>query len=201
MALFRNPAPRPAPSPKPAASQHPMAKMPEKLPYDNRTLLYSGAGRSPSGHTYVDAAQGAFMELYPGQVQQTGVHFAIVRVAGNKALERVRVDAIPGHGVPRIGELLVVGPISFDEAARPRAGNGWMLGAPKPQRATGVFAVQQAPDWGWIQPDDGSPRVFFHVSALRRGSRVEVGDRVSYQPEETPKGWAAKDVCPARVSR
>jgi len=51
-------------------------------------------------------------------------------------------------------------------------------------------------NFGFITPDDNSADVFFHASALVGVSfdQVNVGDKVSFETEQSDKGPRAKDV-------
>jgi len=49
--------------------------------------------------------------------------------------------------------------------------------------------------FGFVRADDGQD-YFFHYTELENveWSKLEVGDRLSFLPVETPKGWRANEV-------
>jgi cold shock protein len=48
--------------------------------------------------------------------------------------------------------------------------------------------------FGFIQPDDGTGDVFFHVSALRDGDEITKGKAVTFEMGVDPKSGKAKAV-------
>ena len=48
--------------------------------------------------------------------------------------------------------------------------------------------------FGFIKPDDGSNDVFFHVSALREGDEITVGEAVTFETGVDPKSGKSKAV-------
>jgi cold shock CspA family protein len=176
-----------------AFSNPSLLKFPKRLVLADRFLTLAGAGRTPNGVCYFDAQTGAFLELYGAVVMKNGPAFALAQVTGNAAFNAVRVDAIPGIGVPPLGASLIIGPITYPDG-KPAAANAWLVqtGA-APTTRTGVY-IEKAPDWGWIVCNDGLPDAFLHVSALAPGQRMDNGARVTFTPIQTPKGVAAKNV-------
>jgi CspA family cold shock protein len=48
--------------------------------------------------------------------------------------------------------------------------------------------------FGFIRPDDGSNDVVFHVSALREGDEIAVGEIVKFEMGTDPKSGKSKAV-------
>ena len=48
--------------------------------------------------------------------------------------------------------------------------------------------------FGFIKPDDGSGDVFFHVTALREGDEITVGNAVTFEIGVDPKSGKSKAV-------
>jgi CspA family cold shock protein len=49
--------------------------------------------------------------------------------------------------------------------------------------------------FGFIKPDDGTGDVFFHVTALREGDEVAVGQSVKYEIGADPKTGKSRALC------
>ena len=48
--------------------------------------------------------------------------------------------------------------------------------------------------FGFIKPDDGGNEVFFHVSALREGDEITVGNAVTFEIGADPKSGKSRAV-------
>lgn len=179
------------------------AHVPTTLQYQGHQLNYAGVGRTPGSHMYLDATMGRTLELFYGQLEQTGPVFGLAVVAGNHALGRVRVDnmLLNGHQA-QVGSVLLLGPIEFAPAG-PKAQAAWPARLvpdrqPAPDRKRGVITqVAPAGTWGWISDERTGTAVFVHRTQLRRGASLTVGLRVSYVAAQNERGLAAFDVCPA----
>lgn len=61
--------------------------------------------------------------------------------------------------------------------------------------ATGTIKFFNTTKWfGFITPDEGEKDIFVHMSGLKEGVRLNEGDKVQYDTEESPKGDQAINV-------
>ena len=174
------------------------SKCPRHIVFQNRGLNYAGAGRAPGSHSYVDPGRGKVLDLYFGEVIQVGHLFGLCRIANNPAMPTVRVDhdLLNGAGPLTVGQVLLIGPLTFEDAG-PRAQGAWSVqcnGARKPAAVDrlGTVWVLKA-GYGFIKPADGSPNAFFHFSECV-GFAPMIGVRVRYTPRTDPRGPQAVHV-------
>lgn len=180
------------------------AHVPWILPYQGRQILYSGVGRTPGSLMYLDATTGRTLELFYGQIEQTGPVFCLAVVAGNQAVGRVRVDntLLNGHQAP-VGSLLWLGLLAYLPTG-PKAQAAWPARlVPNGQaihggRKTGVLTyVAMSGTWGKLIGEQDGKEVFVHFTQLRRGTTLTVGRQVSYVEAQSDRGPQAWDVWPA----
>jgi cold shock CspA family protein len=188
------------------------SELPKALRFQGRTLNSAGQGRVPGSHVYFDVARGEAFDLYLARVAQVGPLFGLAEVPGNAAMPRVRVDQalLNGDGPMAVGDVLVVGPITYAPAG-PRAQAAWRMRpaetrdprpAPAPRPAPrddwklGTLKVLKGPDWGFLHPLDGGPDVFVHARSLRGGATLSFGLRLRFKQVVTAKGLAALEVWP-----
>lgn len=184
-------------------------RIPRILPYQGRTINYTGDGRTKGSLMYLDAMTGALLELYYAQVEKTGPVYSLARVA-NSSLGTVRVDHAILNGVGRVNvfDLLIVGCLQFP-AEGPRATAVWRApvvqivptvvplapSLPQVHRQFGVITwVHEFGKYGSITNERTGCPMFVHHSQLRRGAQLLQGFRVSYVEGTNPRGPAAFDV-------
>lgn len=178
------------------------AHVPPTLQYQGHQYNSAAQGRTPGSYMYLDPTTGRILELFYGQIEQTGPVFSLAVVAGNQALGRVRVDNTVLNGQAQVGRVFLLGPIEFAPAG-PKALAAWpaRLVSPRPPasaRATGVITyVAPAGTWGRLSDERTGTVVFVHRTQLQRGATLTVGLRASYVAAQTERGLAAFDVCPA----
>jgi cold shock CspA family protein len=177
------------------------ANCPRHIIFQNRGLNYAGPGRAAGSHAYIDPGSGAVHDLFCVEVVQVGLHFGLARVANNLGMSTVRVrldhSLLNGAGPLTVGQVLLAGPLS-PEAAGPRALGAWPLDirVPRP-RSNGErrgFIHSLHAGFGFVQPADGGPTIFFHFSQYQRGLIPQVGAAVKYIPMQGPRGMAATSV-------
>jgi cold shock CspA family protein len=174
--------------------------VPRTLPYHGRTLNYSGPGRVTGSHLYLDLVRGKALEMFVGEVVQTGRTYALVQIRDNHTMPAVRVDhaMLNGAGPGMLGMRLLVGPVHY-EAAGPKGDGAWQLGAsprPKAARQFGVVArIAASGTYGQIMDQEGRV-VFVHQNHCRPGTFV-LGRRVSFVLDDQGRGPMALDVASA----
>jgi len=174
--------------------------VPRTLPYHGRMLNYSGPGRVSGSHIYLDLSRGKALEMFVGEVVQTGTIYSLAQIRGSQTMPAVRVDhaAIHGAGTPTIGMLLLVGPVHY-EASGPNSLGAWRLGASsnlKSTRKIGVIArVASSGTYGQIMDQEGQV-VFVHQNHCRPGT-FALGRRVSFVLGDQGRGPMALDVAVA----
>ncbi len=182
------------------------ARLPNHVVFQGRGLNHAGAGRAAGSQAYIDPGSGTVYDLYCVEVVQVGPHFGLARVANNRGMSAVRVrldhSLLNGAGPLAVGQVLLAGPLS-PEAAGPRALGAWPLQlhttAPRPHsngERRGFIHTLRA-GFGFIQPADGGPTIFFHFSQCQGGLIPRVGLGVRYIPMQGPRGMAATSVRPA----
>lgn len=184
-------------------------RIPRTLPYQGRTINYTGPGRTAGSLIYLDATTSTVLELYFAQVERTGEIYFLARVANN-SLGTVRVDHAVLNGVGRVnvGDLLIVGCLQYLPEG-PRATAVWRAPVvsvapmavpvapvvPQFGRQFGVITwVDPLGKYGWITNECTSRQVFIHHTQLRRGAQLLQSFRVSYVEGTNPRGPAAFDV-------
>ena len=181
------------------------AKLPKHIVFQGRGLNHAGPGRVSGSHVYVDPGSGSVSELYCVEIVQVGPHFGLARVVDNPGMSavRVRIDhsLLNGSGPMTVGQVFLAGPFSI-ELAGPRARGVWPLRttAPRPHSSNGErrgFIHTLRAGFGFIQPADGGPTVFFHFSQCQGGLIPRVGLAVKFIPMQGRRGMEATSVRPA----
>jgi len=180
------------------------ARLPKNVVFQGRGLNHAGPGRAAGSHAYIDPGSGTVHDLYCVEVVQVGPYFGLGKVADNRGMSAVRVrldhSLLNGAGALKVGQVLLVGPLS-PEAAGPRALGAWPLQVVAPRlhsngEQRGFIHTIRA-GFGFIQPADGGPTLFFHFSQCQGGLIPQVGLAVKYTPMQGPRGMAAMSVRPA----
>lgn len=178
------------------------ADCPRHVVFQGRGLNHAGAGRAPGSVAFVDAGRGDVVELFFAEVVQVGGIFGLCRVANNPALPPIRVDQglLNGAGPLRLGQILLIGPLAFEQNG-PRAQAAWPVDvqpthkpAPARVRKLGIITAVK-PGFGFIRPADGSPDVFCHFSECQ-GFTPVAGMSVQFTPAADPRGPQARNVLP-----
>ena len=147
------------------------AKCPKQIVFQNRGLNYAGPGRAPGSHAYVDPGRGEVLELFFAEVVQVGRLFGLCRIANNTAMPSVRVDhgLLSGVMPLTVGQVLLVGPLTFEEAG-PRAHGAWLANLNGSHRPGGAGAIGTVSvikhGYGFIKPMDGTADAFFHLQPV-----------------------------------
>lgn len=176
------------------------ATCPRHLVLRGRGLNYTGPGRSPGSHVYVDPARGEVAELYFARIVSLGGRFGLAAVANNAQIPPVRVDhgLLNGAGPLQLGQVLLVGPLAF-EPAGPRAEGAWPVVCGMPVRPAAVRKLGTVtavkPSYGFLRPADGSPDLFFHFSQCH-GFVPVVGTVVEFALADSPRGVQAANLRP-----
>ena len=194
--------------------------LPKRLPFQNNVINQAGPGRAAGSTNYVNHVTGEGLDLFQGQVVQVGPIFALLTIAGNEALSKVRVDhaLLNGSGPILLGDTLIVGPLDF-LATGPRARAAWPSRAEvqhrpgtcgvQPRGGTAIPTYRQRPvsklhrnrgtvtrvaptgAFGQVTDQRNGAQYFVHHSALQRGAMLRIGARVSYTPARNPQGLLA----------
>ncbi len=224
MALFqRNPMTRlntnPTPRPAPRTPQAQPPRAPATLTIDGKMWTHGGRGRTPGSEIYLALADGRADEYHHATIATAQPLYLLARVNDNHSLGPVHLPraalAVPGGVEPRVGQSVLVGPLSFDRDGAPRASRGWVLATPKrsesgplppppmpvPSRLVGyVTRIHPSGAFGEIGDvaGHGGQRWFFHHSALvPSGCVVAIGQRVSFSSVHNDRGPKAIHVRPA----
>lgn len=192
--------------------------MPNSLPFQGGVINNAGTGRAAGSTSYLNHITGQSVDVFKAQVTQVGPIFALLEVADNKALGKVRVDhnLLNGSGPAQLGDTLMIGPLQFLPAG-PRAVCAWPAGRsrlqhPQPVRSPmrhlqasptrrnkgTVTRVAQTGAFGQITDERDGQQYFVHASQLQRGALLRIGARVSFLPARTPRGLSAIEVQPVQ---
>ena len=135
------------------------------------------------------------------------VHFSsIVGEGGHRSLAegaRVELDVVQGDRGPQAAQVQPVAddrePEAYDDAGRPDQAGPY--DGPAGVRTATVLWFRGEKGFGFLSPDDGTPDLFVHASALvddgsYRG--LQEGERVAYEVVDGERGPQAAEVRPLR---
>ena len=177
-------------------------RVPRKLRHDSWNLILSGPGNNEGGFLYLDPVRGTTFELFFAKVFRTGPFFSIGDIANNPRLGTVRIDhsSIRNSRPVRLGDIVLVGPLTFHADGRVRAEMGWIVGADNPlaphRRSGFISHVAAAGSFGKVTELGTGVDYFVHSTQLKDGLVFIVGSACTFIPSETHRGKEARDVRP-----